>query len=131
MMIYEKDILMRSLAFFLQKLVEFVRNDVGSEEEKIEVLNTFYEDMLRKDRDYFVNLETEDILREFGGENSNIKIRILAELFYVESIMSNGYERKYFAKKSLKLFEYFSQNGTVYDMDVFQKKDTLLQIITK
>jgi hypothetical protein len=131
MMIYEKDIFMRSLVLFLQKLVEFVRNNVGSEEEKIEVLNTFYEEMLRKDRDYFVNLETESVLKEFEGENSNIKIRILAELFYVESFIHNGYEKKYFAKKSLKLFKYFGQNSTVYDMDVFQKMDTLLQIITE
>jgi hypothetical protein len=130
-MIYEKDILMRSLTFFLQKLAEFVRNNPGSEEDKIEVLSTFYEDMLRKNRSYFVNVETEDVLKEFEGENSNVRTRILAELFYAESMIRNGYEKKCFAEKSLKLFKHYSQNTNVYEMDVFQKMETLLKITTE
>lgn len=119
---------MRSLVVFLQKLAEFIHKGINIETKEKE-LEVFYEEMLSKKRDYFVNIEIENVLREFEGNDFNVKIRILAELFYTESIVQDGYTRKYFAEKSLYLFNCFNQNNTVYDINVFQKIDTLSQMI--
>ena len=122
---YERDVLMRQLTVFLERLSEFLSKKSIQTINKEDV-EPFYSEMLEIERDRIVDLNLSDILEKFTAYE---KLRILAELFYVEALSEQAIDRKKLAKKSLQLFHYLNEYTKTFDFDIMKKIDNLSLIM--
>jgi hypothetical protein len=126
-MAYKRDLLMRILTDFLQKLEERLSVKKISEISDPE-MNGFYVEFFSKNRDFIISLDSDSLLEECKTENavSVEKVRILSELLYIEA---QRYNNKVFAEKSLFLFNNYNQKTKIYDFGIINKIERLTQII--
>jgi hypothetical protein len=130
-MIYEKDTLMRMLTVFLQKLAEKLSNKPISEITELE-MEEFFLTTLEKNREYILCLDNVSLLETCKFENnfSIEKCRVLAELLYIETLRIKGDKQIELAKKSLFLFENYIQKTKTYDVEITQKINQLMYILS-
>lgn len=127
----EKDTLMRMLTFFLQKLAALLTKKNISEISDSEI-NIFYSEALGVNRDFVISLDLESLLSICKHDQvyCNEKCRILAELFYIETFRNDErFSVKNYAKKSVLLFDYYTQHTKTFDPEIISKKTQLSKII--
>lgn len=124
----EKDILTKNMHLFVEKLVSLLSGQ-GSFSENMEKLNNYSGQLLDFDREYFISLSIDELYLEFGKEKALYKIRILAEIYYVDSILRKDKNRVLYAKKALEWFSHYSLENEIYDVEIQNKMKILSQII--
>ena len=129
-MITEKDLFLRMLTFFLQKLAEKLSEKPIAEITDLE-MEDFYLTALKSERNNIIHLNKEALANECRIENkfSIEKCRIMAELFYIEVNRITDDARRKYAEKSLYLFEKYLQASKTFDFDVAKKVDELKSLI--
>ena len=126
---YQQDILIRYLTVFLQRLAEFLNNQ-NSQDVNEETIERYNSEMLGIERNSIVNLNVLDILEKFNnGALVNEKMRILAELFYIEALIIQNDDRQKMAEKSLQLFHHLNEHTKTLDFDIITKMNNLSQIM--
>ena len=130
-MLNEKDVLIRMLTSFIQKLSELLTKKNISEVYDCEI-NVFYSEAFDMNRDLVLSLDIESLLDicKHNQVYCNEKGRILAELLYLETLRDkkSAFVKNY-AKKAIQLFHYYTQYTKTYDLDVINKITQLSKII--
>ncbi len=130
-MIYEKDVLMRLLTIFLEKLVEKISAKPISEITNSE-MNTFYSMMFEEERESMIFLDIDFLLRKcYVNDVFSIeKNRALAELMYVECLRDINKDKE-LLRKTISLFYAYMQNVKTYDYEISHKISILAKIINE
>ena len=130
-MLNEKDVLIRMLTSFIQKLSELLTKKNISEVYDWEI-NVFYSEAFDMNRDLVLSLDIESLLDicKHNQVYCNEKGRILAELLYFETLRDKKSTFvKNYAKKSVLLFDYYTQHTKTFDPEIISKKTQLSKII--
>lgn len=125
----QKDLLTRNLHFFLEKLVSLLsgeHTDIG----RMETLSIYSNELFGKNREYFINLNITELQIELGEEDFLEKIRLLAEIYFIDSQFRMKSSKLLYATKSLELFNYYNSKIQIYDIEI-QKKIEMLSVILK
>jgi hypothetical protein len=126
---YRRDILIRSLTLLLQRLAELVSKKKFDETDR-KAMVRYYSEMLNMERSDMIDLEIPDILGLFDGDTCKYeKIRVLAELFYAETMMEEDDRRGKMAEKTRQLFHLCNEYTRTFDFEIITKMDKLSQII--
>lgn len=120
---------MRMLMTFLEKLTEKLSRKSISEISDSE-MNDFYVEFFDSNRQQIITLNAQSLLEKCTAADTNKisteKIRILAELLYIEA---NKNDDAIIAKNSLFLFDYYNSQTKIFDFDISDKMNKLLKII--
>ena len=129
-MAYEKDLLMRMLTVFLQKLAEKLSNTSILEITDLEMEN-FFSTALNRKREFIIHLDEKSLIGECMVENrfSIEKCRVLAELLYVEAFRAKEDVNMELAKKSLSLFKHYTRKTKTFDFGMVEKINQLTRLL--
>lgn len=130
-MLNEKDVLIRMLTSFIQKLAALLTKKNISEISDFEI-NVFYSETFDMNRDLVLSLDIESLLGicKHNQVYCNEKGRILAELLYFETLRDKKSTFvKNYAKKSVLLFDYYTQHTKTFDPEIISKTTQLSKII--
>ncbi len=113
---YKKDILMRMLMIFLEKLSQLLSKKRISEITNSD-MNELYILAFNEKRNLLLSLDKKDLQNKCRVEStlSFEKIKVLAELLYIETQRTKNID---FAKKSLFFFNLFLKHSKIYDFEI-------------
>ncbi len=124
---YKKDVLMRMLMIFFEKLSQLLSEKSISEITNSD-MNELYILTFKEKRNSLLSLDEKTLQNKCEVESvlSFEKIRIIAELLYIETQREKRID---LAKKSLFFFNLFLKHSKTYDNETISKRDFLENIL--
>lgn len=124
---YKQDYLMRMLKQFFEMLEKLIEMKKKKKHEEVQVyLNEIFNSFLEQPKEFYSHLSTEEIIHSFQEEQREIKVEIVAELFYQDASLNNDTE---LFRKSLILYEYLQKQSSTYSFGRAEKIEKIKAIL--
>ncbi|GEM_PF-4499491 len=127
---YEKDYLMRYLLHFLEKIVLLLSKNKFIETD-ITMVADWYEEIFQQSRISMIHKDKAELIENQQEECHLEKMRLLAELFYLEARMCDAEVVEEFLDKSLFIFEYVHRKIPTFDLNLQERIYTIQRLLNK